>query len=375
MKLLRSLLGVLCGLSLHAQETDGPLPAAEVSADPASFKTVDDLWSHLDEVERGYTHPHDTPERVACARAVVAAAQAFITQYPTDNHATDAKIDYAESAYYLWYWQQPNPPSLADISKVVTDLAADDDLTRARQGQVRDLQISIALENLRRSETNDPAQWQSVDEMINAFRDHFGDDFSLGYQTTVLASLRGQELVDLVDQDTVHDPDLLQKLTHDSDPAIAHQAQGLVKLEEVLSKMKDKMELTGVAVDGRTVDLSQLRGKVVLIDFWASWCPGCVGETPYLLAVYKKYHDQGLEIIGISLDTDKAALQKYVQDNGMEWPQLFDGAGWSNSFAQLFDIHTIPAMWLVDRQGKLATRYMSDDLDSQVEGLLKKPNP
>ncbi len=72
------------------------------------------------------------------------------------------------------------------------------------------------------------------------------------------------------------------------------------------------LDLKFTAVDGRKVDLSELRGKVVLIDFWATWCPPCRLIAPDILATYKKYHSQGLEVIGVSVDSDKGALLDFV---------------------------------------------------------------
>jgi thiol-disulfide isomerase/thioredoxin len=130
------------------------------------------------------------------------------------------------------------------------------------------------------------------------------------------------------------------------------------------------LDLKFTAVDGSSVDLSKLRGKVVLIDFWATWCPPCRGEVPNVVAAYQKYHDKGFEIIGISLDQDKDAMLAYTKQNGMAWPQYFDGKGWSNDISSSLGIHSIPAMWLVDQKGMLVTTNGRDDLAGQVGKLL-----
>src|ERR1700679_1361257 len=91
------------------------------------------------------------------------------------------------------------------------------------------------------------------------------------------------------------------------------------------------LDLNFTAVDGRKVDLAQLRGKVVLLDFWATWCPGCRQEVPEVVNTYRKYHDKGFEVVGISLDQDKDALQAFTSEHGMTWPQYFDGQGWDNA--------------------------------------------
>ena len=133
------------------------------------------------------------------------------------------------------------------------------------------------------------------------------------------------------------------------------------------------LELSFTAVDGSKVDLADLRGKVVLIDFWATWCPPCVEEVPGLVETYEKFRDQGFEIVGISLDSDKAALEKFTTDNKMTWPQFFDGKGWENELAQRFKIQSVPTMWLLDREGKLADATPRERLEKAVTDALAKP--
>jgi thiol-disulfide isomerase/thioredoxin len=132
------------------------------------------------------------------------------------------------------------------------------------------------------------------------------------------------------------------------------------------------VELKFNAVKGGKVDLATMKGKVVLIDFWATWCGPCVREIPSVVATYKKLHDKGFEIVGISLDSDKAALTKFIKDKEMPWPQYFDGKGWKNEISSNFGIRSIPAMWLVDKEGKLASTNARSNLEAEVEKLLAK---
>jgi peroxiredoxin len=141
-----------------------------------------------------------------------------------------------------------------------------------------------------------------------------------------------------------------------------------------LMDMRDKpLELAFTAVDGRKVDLADLRGKVVLLDFWATWCPPCVEEVPALVATYEKFRDQGFEIVGISLDKDRKALDAFTAEHKMTWPQFFDGKGWDNELAQRFKIQSVPTMWLLDREGKLADPAPRGRLDETIEAALAAP--
>lgn len=132
----------------------------------------------------------------------------------------------------------------------------------------------------------------------------------------------------------------------------------------------DMPDIRFTAVDGRVVDLASLRGKVVLIDFWATWCGPCMGEIPNVVNTYNKYHDQGFEIVGISFDTNAAALQQVTHAKNMPWPQYFDGKGWQNAFGVKYGIRSIPTMWLIDQQGRLVTKNARQNLAGQVAKLL-----
>ena len=130
------------------------------------------------------------------------------------------------------------------------------------------------------------------------------------------------------------------------------------------------LDLKFQSVDGKPVDIATLKGKVVLVDFWATWCGPCIGEIPHVKAAYEKLHSKGFEIIGISLDSDKAKLETFVKDKGMTWPQFFDGKGWKNEISTKFGIHSIPQMWLVDKKGNLVDLKGRQDLAAKVEKLL-----
>ncbi len=150
------------------------------------------------------------------------------------------------------------------------------------------------------------------------------------------------------------------------------EAEKVLKSLKATAELKSKpLDLKFTAVDGREVDLSKMRGKVVLIDFWATWCGPCVQELPNVLKAYKELHPKGFEIVGISLDSDKAKLESFVKDKGMEWPQHFDGKGWKNEIAVTHDIHSIPAMWLVDQKGMVIDTAARAGLEEEVAKLLK----
>ena len=110
---------------------------------------------------------------------------------------------------------------------------------------------------------------------------------------------------------------------------------------------------SAVDLDGTPISLADYRGKVVLLDFWAVWCGPCLGEIPRIKAVYEKYHAQGFDVIGVSLDEDEAVLRKYIRENALPWRQVFDGQKWSGHLVEQYGVRSIPAPFLIDRGGKV----------------------
>ncbi len=117
---------------------------------------------------------------------------------------------------------------------------------------------------------------------------------------------------------------------------------------------------------GRILQLSSLRGKYVLVDFWASWCAPCRKENPNVVAAYQKYHSQGFDIVGVSLDTKKDAWMKAIAKDGLDWNHVSDLHGWESAIVKELGIRAVPANFLLDKDGKVIANNL------RGEALLEK---
>ena len=120
------------------------------------------------------------------------------------------------------------------------------------------------------------------------------------------------------------------------------------------------------AADGRAVNLTALSNKVVLVDFWATWCPGCVALSPTVKKLYDQYHTNGFAVVGINFDDETNQAQRFIKEEGLAWPQFFGGRGPENKFGRDYSIDAIPVVWLADRKGILRDIHGTTDLEAKV---------
>ena len=145
----------------------------------------------------------------------------------------------------------------------------------------------------------------------------------------------------------------IHEVLGNSDLAAKYQKK-VDPMSELIGKVVPDFSATDL--DGKPISLQQYRGKVVLLDFWAVWCGPCLTEMPNVKRVYNSYKDQGFDIIGVSLDTDEIRLRNYLKKNNIPWRQIFSGQKWRSPLARQYHIRSIPAPWLIAKDGTLISR-------------------
>ena len=117
---------------------------------------------------------------------------------------------------------------------------------------------------------------------------------------------------------------------------------------------KPVLDFSATDLDGNPISLQDYRGKVVLLDFWGVWCGFCIREMPNVKSVYDTYKDQGFDVIGVTLNTDKAELRGYIKNNDIQWRQICSGKVWEDDpFAQQYKVTGVPEQWLIAKDGTL----------------------
>jgi len=289
-------------------------------------------------VERYLAEHPGGADREAAARGLVEAILALRDFYPWDTRSaaeTNALVvaaDRYDAAF-------PSGPSRAEVAYAralagwfgrTRPAPADGDYRVATPEQFARSDAELAVVQTL-APSKEVAGKAAVMRLLFAAWSAGGD----GAAVTEAMSARHAELVPLMEE-----------------PAVQQMARSYAS--EVLFLFKDLAALRGTDLSGRTWDLAAIRGKVTLIDFWATWCGPCVGQFPDLKRLNEEYSGKGFQILGISLDgDDRAAFEGWLQKNDVDWPQIYDGQGWDTPLAKEFGVRAIPFTVLLDREGEI----------------------
>ena len=363
---LRHLLPLLAlgtALPLPAEDARPAAPAADFSA----YKTADEFWAHFEELQKKPTEKATTRDAaLAQAQAWLGAQQqageAFGKAFPTDARRWQAKLLALRAAGQMRRLVG-QPTVMEDERKRLDEIinAANAPKTvKAEAAFLRTMTLS--------------AEFKSKPASYLAFHEAAAD-FAAKYADSPLApKMQELDIRVLLEDPTPQAGELLNKYAASSDAKLAETAKSVIARRALIAELKSKpVEMAFTATNGKDVDLVQMRGKVVLVFFWAAANAPSLAEMPALVTMYQELHPKGFEVFGISLDEDKAKMQEAVKSLGMTWPVYFDGAGVKSQFASKYGVDAVPATWLIDKKGMLRESGLGGTaLGQAVVKLLKE---
>ena len=354
----------------------------------AGYKLPDDpaaAWAEVDKVHRALLPPAGwqtnapTPEEVVqfqkqvgeTATSFANKAEEFIQRFPTNENIGDARITVVDALNHAVAAGDANAEKR--IKEFVTSVLADKRIPEDDRAEVlmfsgntaifKKVGMRLFTEGMSKLNAEFESNWvNTVQEALKQFPTN-----SMVYTMLVsLAQRADRDRQKALAKDILNAPG--------APPGVRTLAGHLLKGTKPYEVGKP-LDIKFTALDGREVDVAKLKGKVVLVEFWSTWCGPCVAEMPQVKAAYQKFHDRGFEVVAISLDDKESVLRRFIKEKDLPWPQYFDGKGWENKFALRYGIFSIPTMWLVNKPGNLISTEARFDLEQEVASLLDAKSP
>ncbi|MBC8988185.1 AhpC/TSA family protein [Pedobacter sp. N36a] len=235
---------------------------------------------------------------------------------------------------------------------------------------------NVQLKMATPEQQKDTAYFKILDKQVKALRVSRGQKMLVFAKNNPSSYFALQALSESVSGYGVKSDIALPLFNKLSEPLrLSYTGQGLYKIlnSSTVTALGSKApDFTQKDVNGKSVSLSDFKGKYVLVEFWASWCSPCRAESPNLLKQYAVYKDKGFEILGVSVDHDKGKWIEAIKKDGLTWPQVSDLKGWESDARKVYGISGVPANFLIAPDGKIiGSHLMGEVLNKKLAELMK----
>ena len=352
-----------------------------VGATPSAASTDDPRWREAEQLAATLNARESEPgERDRRMQRYAALAWTLYTAHPDDPRRWQAFETIARGTLRFITGFKPGYTENPSADKLIIDEAALREwMARAAQVEVAAMRAADSPESFREliagkkvsalvlpyTNTVLPPDWSvrlvpPIEELAAKYPNGTG---AFVYFSRLVSAVEAQAPAAL--------PSLVERMAASPNLRVRELA---TKRQLVLAAMSHPLDLQFTALDGRTVDTAKWRGKVVLVDYWATWCVPCIEAMPHLKELYAKYHDRGLEVVNISVDNANArdALVKLVAKLELPWPQFFDGKAQQTEYAVRYGVQPIPHVLLAGPDGMIvAVNPTGPKLETEIRRLLR----
>ncbi len=378
----------LSGAVARAQDEAAVKPAAQVAAadDEATQKeeaesdplavpadaSVADLVKFIDKAKRMTPPKRDMQSVTEFAKklfpAIIAAADAIMAQ---SDAAEDQEKALTEKFAAYGILSRYHPPASQDLEELAAKYATDERPAIARIAVGHNLNSQAAS-----ARTATEQQAKDLSAEVIGFLDRFGlDKTTYATASSVARSLGYSQHSEIAAN--LYEA-MVPYFEKSDDEKLRERAESMMGSARRLRLLGNAMELKGLTADGQEFDWSNYKGKVVLVDFWASWCGPCIGELPNMKKNLELYGEKGFDIVGINMDSTRAAFEKCVTDREIPWANIVSEeegkTGWAAPMATYYGVTGIPTAILVNQQGKVVSlAARGRELDKALAELLGPP--
>lgn len=334
--LLAGLLGVLFITPLHAQQS--------VVADSLIDARIDSAWSKISELEDA--------KRDSLQRFYAKQFYQYYLEHPETEGGNDAII----SAFRMW----GNTNSVNQIDKALPNIPDSSQVWSA---------IIISIGNGYSGSARTASDYLNLLHKLNetitnpAGRSKVLEELGEYYQAVQNSNRNVNKAREIYKE--------MIRLQADSS-YVAYAREALYEINK-LGIGKPAPTFIAETINGDTINLSKLKGKVILLDFWATWCGPCIPEIPHLKEIQRKYGDQDFILIGISLDYKLSDLKKFIQKREMNWVHIWQKQTWNDALIKLYNVDGIPDTYLINRKGIIVAKNLRGErLEKAVAELMQQ---